>query len=129
MDGTGKAWAAGEDAMAAIAPESGLFAQLDPVSFGESLLAVARRAARNPYAAYGAFWRYASVMARIGPEAFVHWAGLNGDGQQAQALAKDKRFADPAWEENPAFYALRQAYLAGAGSSPRTCSRRARATR
>ena len=114
MDGTGKAWAAGEDAMAAIAPESGLFAQLDPVSFGESLLAVARRAARNPYAAYGAFWRYASVMARIGPEAFVHWAGLNGDGQQAQALAKDKRFADPAWRENPAFYAIGQAYFAGA---------------
>ena len=115
MDGTGKAWAAGEDAMAAVAPESGLFAQLDPVSFGESLLAVARRAARNPYAAYGAFWRYASVMARIGPEAFVHWAGLNGDdGQQAQALAKDKRFADPAWRENPAFYAIGQAYFAGA---------------
>ena len=114
MDGTGKAWAAGEDAMAAVAPESGLFAQLDPVSFGESLLAVARRAARNPYASYGAFWRYASVMARIGPEAFVHWAGLNGDGQQAQALAKDKRFADPAWRENPAFYAIGQAYFAGA---------------
>ena len=114
MDGTGKAWAAGEDAMAAVAPESGLFAQLDPVSFGESLLAVARRAARNPYAASGAFWRYAAVMARIGPEAFVHWAGLNGDGQQAQALAKDKRFADPAWRENPAFYAIGQAYFAGA---------------
>ena len=41
MDGVGKAWAVGEDAMAAVAPEGGLFARLDPVSFGSSLLAVA----------------------------------------------------------------------------------------
>ena len=114
MDGAGRAWAAGEDAMAAVAPESGLFAQLDPVSFADALLAVARRAARNPSAAYGAFWRYALAVARIGPEAFVHWAGLNGDGQQAQALAKDKRFADPAWQGNPAFYAIGHAYFAAA---------------
>ena len=25
---------------------------------------------------------------------------------------KDKRFADPAWEDNPGYFALRQAYLA-----------------
>jgi polyhydroxyalkanoate synthase len=115
MDGAGRAWAAGEDAMAAVAPESGLFAQLDPVSFANSLLAVARRTARNPNAAYGAFWRYASAMARIGPEAFVHWTGLDGDGSPAQALVKDKRFADPAWRDNPAFYAIGHAYFAAAG--------------
>jgi poly[(R)-3-hydroxyalkanoate] polymerase subunit PhaC len=112
MDGAGRAWAAGEDAVAAVAPESGLFAQLDPVSFAAALLAVARRGARNPSAAYGAFWRYALAVARIGPETFMHWAGLDGDGQQAQALAKDKRFADPAWQGNPAFYAIGNAYFA-----------------
>ena len=28
------------------------------------------------------------------------------------AAGPDRRFADPAWEENPGFFALRQAYLA-----------------
>jgi polyhydroxyalkanoate synthase len=31
---------------------------------------------------------------------------------EAAALAKDKRFADPAWQDNPAFFAIGQAYLA-----------------
>jgi polyhydroxyalkanoate synthase len=114
MDAAARAWAAGEEAMAAVAPESGLFAQLDPVSFTDSLLAVARRAARNPYAAHGAFWRYATALARVGPEAMVHWAGRDGDGQAGQVLAKDKRFADPAWRGNPAFYAIGQVYFAAA---------------
>ena len=67
MSAAGKASAAGEDAMAAVAPEGGLFARLDPVSFGSSLLAVAWRAALHPYAASGAFWQYATALARIGP--------------------------------------------------------------
>jgi len=113
MDGAGRAWAVGEDAMAAVAPEGSLFARLDPVSFTNSLLAVARRAALNPYAASGAFWQFTSALARIGPEAAVHWAGGGRNGRvEAAALAKDKRFADPAWQDNPAFFAIGQAYLA-----------------
>jgi len=69
MDGAGKAWAVGEEAVAAVAPEGGLFARLDPVSFGSSLLAVAARTALHPYAASGAFWQFAATLARIGPEA------------------------------------------------------------
>jgi polyhydroxyalkanoate synthase len=116
MDGAGKAWAAGEDAMAALAPEGSLFARLDPASFGGSLLAVGRRAAQNPYAATGAFWQFAAALARIAPEAAVRWAGrgTGEDGQAGTAGAKDKRFADPAWRENPAFFALGQAYRAAA---------------
>jgi polyhydroxyalkanoate synthase len=113
MDGAGRAWAVGEDAIAAVAPEGSLFARLDPVSFTNSLLAVARRAALNPYAASGAFWQFTSALARIGPEAAVHWAGGGRNGRvEAAALAKDKRFADPAWQDNPAFFAIGQAYLA-----------------
>jgi polyhydroxyalkanoate synthase len=99
--------------MASVAPEGSLFARLDPVSFTNSLLAVARRAALNPYAASGAFWQFTSALARIGPEAAVHWAGGGRNGRvEAAALAKDKRFADPAWQDNPAFFAIGQAYLA-----------------
>ena len=110
MDGAGSAWAAGEDAMAAIAPEGGLFARLDPVSFGNALLAVTRRAAQNPYAASGAFWQFAAALARVGPEAAVRWAGRAEAA--GTALAKDKRFAEPAWRDNPAFFAIGQAYFA-----------------
>jgi polyhydroxyalkanoate synthase subunit PhaC len=112
MDGAGKAWAVGEDAVAAVAPEGGLFARLDPVSFGRSLLTVAARTALHPYAVSGAFWQFAAALARIGPEAAAHWAA-RGKGEHRQtALVKDKRFADPAWRDNPAFFAIGQAYFA-----------------
>src|SRR5690349_18199738 len=107
MGGAGRAWAAGEDAMAAVAPEGGLFARLDPVSFGSSLLAVAGRAALHPYAASGAFWQFAATLAGIGPEAVARWTSRGGDddsGPGAAALAKDKRFADRTWRDNPAFF-------------------------
>jgi hypothetical protein len=99
MSGAGKAWAAGEDAMAAVAPEGGLFARLDPVSFTNSLLAVARRASRNPVAASGAFWQFTSALARIGPETMVRWLGRDvawpgwggqptADGNQARPVGQ-----------------------------------------
>jgi polyhydroxyalkanoate synthase subunit PhaC len=117
MDGARRASAAGEDAMAAIAPEGGLFARLDPVSFGSSLLAVAWRAALKPYAASAAYWQFAATLAGIGPEALARWAGRGPDdsGPGAGALAKDKRFADRTWRSNPAFFAIGQAYFAAVG--------------
>src|SRR5690348_7356297 len=117
MDEAGRAWAAGEDAMAAVAPEGGLFARLDPVSFGNSLLAVAWRAALHPYATSGAFWQFAASLAGIGPEAVARWTGRGDDesGPGAAALAKDKRFADRTWRDNPAFFAIGSAYFAAAG--------------
>ena len=117
MDGAGMASAVGEDAMAAVAPEGGLFARLDPVSFGSSLLAVAWRAAVHPYAASAAFWQFAATLAGIGPEAVARWTGRGADesGPGAGALAKDKRFADRTWRDNPAFFAIGQAYFAAVG--------------
>ncbi len=117
MDEPGKAWAEGEEAMAAVGPEGGLFARLDPVSLGSSLLAVGRRAAQNPAGAASAYWRFGAALAKIAPEAVMRWSGGEGspDGTRppaGRALAADKRFADPAWQDNPAFFAIGQAYLA-----------------
>jgi polyhydroxyalkanoate synthase subunit PhaC len=117
MSGPGMAWAEGEEAMAAVAPEGGIFARLDPVSFGGSLMTVARRAYLNPAATAGAYWRLGLALAKIGPEAVVRWSGRDdtaaGAGPQpGRSLAKDKRFADAAWRDNPAFFAIGQAYLA-----------------
>jgi polyhydroxyalkanoate synthase subunit PhaC len=113
MDGAGMASAVGEDAMAVVAPEGGLFARLDPVSFGRSLLAVAWRAALHPYAASGAFWQFGAALAGIGPEAVARWTGRGAD--ETGPLAKDRRFADRTWRDNPAFFAIGRAYFAAAG--------------
>src|SRR6516164_5892464 len=114
MDDAGTARAAGEEAMAALAPEAGLFARLDPVHLTSSLLAVGWRAALNPVATSNALWQFGSALARIGPDAAGQWSAGEGKGREpaGQALAKDKRFADPAWRENPVFFAIGQAYLA-----------------
>jgi polyhydroxyalkanoate synthase len=114
MDDAGTARAAGEDAMAAVAPEAGLFARLDPVNLTSSLLVVGWRAALNPVAASSAFWQFGSALVRIGPDAAGQWsAGKGGEPEPAgKALAKDKRFADTAWRDNPVFFAIGQAYLA-----------------
>src|SRR5690242_10724630 len=114
MDDAGTARAAGEDAMAAVAPEAGLFARLDPVNLTSSLLAVGWRAALNPVAASSAFWHFGSALVRIGPDAAGQWsAGKGGEPEPAgKTLGKDKRFADTAWRENPVFFAIGQAYLA-----------------
>jgi polyhydroxyalkanoate synthase len=114
MDDAGMAQAAGEDAVAALAPEYGLFARLDPVNLTSSLLAVAWRAALNPVATSSAFGQFGSALARIGPDAAARWSGSHGEeGEPAgRTLANDKRFADPAWLGNPVFFAIGQAYLA-----------------
>ena len=102
--------------MAVMAPEGGLFARLDPVSLGSSVLAVGRRAWQNPVVAANAWWRFGLSLARIAPEAAVRWSGREpapGEASTAgRTLAADRRFADPAWQGNPAFFALGQAYLA-----------------
>jgi len=103
--------------MAVMAPEGGLFARLDPVSLGSSVLAVGRRAWQNPVASANAWWRFGISLARIAPEAASRWPGREpapeeASGTAGRTLAADRRFADPAWQGNPAFFALGQAYLA-----------------
>jgi len=61
------AWAEGEEAMAAMAPEGGLFARLDPVSLGSSLLAVGRRTWQNPVETANAWWRRGLSLASCLP--------------------------------------------------------------
>jgi polyhydroxyalkanoate synthase subunit PhaC len=105
------AWPPGADASEALGPESGLLARLDPADFGESLLAVLARAAGRPAEVAGAALRYGAALASLGPVAAARWLGAGVPGP-VPAGPGDRRFADPAWEHNPGFFALRQAYLA-----------------
>jgi polyhydroxyalkanoate synthase len=99
------------DAAEALAPESGLFARLDPADFGKSVLSVLARAAGRPAAAGGAWLRFGTDLARIWPVATARWLGSVVD-PPVPVDARDRRFADPSWDANPGFFALRQAYLA-----------------
>ena len=108
-----KAWDAGESAAETLAPESGLFSGLDSGDFGKSIAAVMGRAAMHPMTVAEANLRFATRLARIGPAALTHWFGSTGEPPVPRE--KDQRFADPAWDDNPAYFALRQLYLAGLG--------------
>jgi polyhydroxyalkanoate synthase len=104
------AWQAAEAAAAALAPEADLFASRDAAGFGDSTRAVLARAARQPGEMAAAGLRFWASVARIGPAAAARWMGL--DTAPPVPVPDDKRFADRTWHDNPAFFALRQAYLA-----------------
>jgi polyhydroxyalkanoate synthase subunit PhaC len=101
---------AAEAAIAALAPEASEFASLDAAGFGEATASVLMRAARHPLDVAAAMTRYSASLLRIGPVATARWFGL--EAEAPVPAASDKRFADRTWSDNPAFFAIRQAYLA-----------------
>ena len=105
------AWQTGAQASEVLAPEMGLLAQLDPADFGTSLLAAFARAAGRPAEAGQAWLRFGSALARVWPVAVARWAGADMP-PPVPPDGKDRRFADQAWDANPGYFALRQAYLA-----------------
>src|ERR1039458_1667294 len=110
MTHTDTAWQAAEDAAEAVGPEAGLLASPDMASFGESLLSVLTRAAAHPVEIGEAGVRFWTTLARIGQSSVARSAGSSAP--PPIHAGPDKRFTDPAWEDNPGFFALRQAYLA-----------------
>ena len=110
MSGNETAWQAGQAAAEALAPEAGELASLDMAGLGEATLAVLMRAAEKPGGVAAATLRFWTAMARIGPVAAARWLG--SDATPPVPAADDRRFADRTWHDNPAFFAVRQAYLA-----------------
>jgi len=109
------AWQAALDASDALAPEAGLLARLDPADLGQSVLCVLGRAARRPAEVAAAWARYGAALAALGPTATARWLGSRAHlAAPMPAGARDRRFADPAWEGHPGYFAVRQAYLATA---------------
>jgi polyhydroxyalkanoate synthase len=85
----------------------------DMTSFGAALAQVPAGIAQHPAEAFGAGVRFLSALG----------ASLTGAAARAVGAAppaalepdsKDRRFTDPAWEQNPFFFAQRQSYLAWA---------------
>jgi polyhydroxyalkanoate synthase len=111
MNAQENAWQEGVAAAEALAPETDLIAQLDPADFGRSLFSVIARAAGRPAEVAAAGLQFGVTLARIWPVATSRWLG----SEVAPPIpfdARDRRFADPAWDDNPGYFAMRQAYLA-----------------
>ncbi len=109
------AWQAAADASEVLGPESGLFADLDPADFGLSTLAVLARAASRPQQVGGAWLRFGAAIAEAWPAAVSRWLGFHAE-PGARADRADRRFADPAWSQNPAFNVLHAVLGADVGS-------------
>jgi len=88
-----------------------VLSRIDPLGWGPATASVALRAAMNPLGVVRANASLAANLARIPLSAATMYTG----GQVEPPLpvdARDKRFADPAWSQNPGYMALRQYYLA-----------------
>jgi poly[(R)-3-hydroxyalkanoate] polymerase subunit PhaC len=101
----------GESAASVLGPEASWFADNDPGLFGKALAAAAVGAVRHPFSGMSLAVRLASRLAGTGWAAGSRFWGTPAAGP-VPVDAKDRRFADPAWEDNPAFWAIRRAYLA-----------------
>ncbi|KAF0962649.1 PHA/PHB synthase family protein [Rhodococcus sp. T7] len=88
--------------------------RVDPIGWGPAVASVAGRAVKNPQALATASTTYATRLARI-PGAALRVFNEEDPNPPLPVDLCDKRFADSAWRENPAFFALRQSYFATRG--------------
>jgi polyhydroxyalkanoate synthase subunit PhaC len=110
-----------QDAAFVLAPETGLFADADAAGLYRALGMVFTKALANPAEVSEAWLRYAAAVAQIPAVALSHWIGRPIPPPMA-LNPRDKRFADPAWSDNPAFYSLRLSYQAFADFMDRLVS-------
>ena len=92
------------------ASEFDAFESLDPHGFAEAWARTATAALQNPKGMGEAWARYVSGLAEASSAAADRARGSETAGP-VQPGRRDRRFRDPAWEENPALFAMLQAYL------------------
>ena len=81
--------------------------------FGIALARLGASVARRPWRALPAAFQFTTDMAAAGTRTVAAALGRPGPGV-VDAPPRDRRFADPAWQQNPWFYGAGQAYLAWA---------------
>src|SRR4051794_41844604 len=101
----------GERAANVLGPESSMFEDLDAAGFGDALGRVIRSGLTNPFTSGLAAMRLATDLARIPLVTAAAWPGHEVP-PPVPVDPKDRRFADPAWTNNPVFQSVRLSYLA-----------------
>jgi polyhydroxyalkanoate synthase len=104
-------WEVAEHAASVLGPESDLFEDLDAAGFGEALTRAIWSSLANPAEPARATIHLAADLARIPSVAGSRWLGREIE-PPVPMDPKDRRFADPAWQNNPVFYSTRLAYIA-----------------
>jgi polyhydroxyalkanoate synthase len=94
-----------------LGPESAALADLDVAQFGEPLGLAVKGLAVHPLDVAAVSARFAAGLAQLPAAALARWIGLD-HAPTFEIDPRDRRFADPAWSDNPAFYLLRQYFLA-----------------
>lgn len=89
------------------------FEALDPMGLMEAWSRAASAALKNPEGMTQAWSRYLTGLAEASKAATERARGEEAPGP-VQPGRRDRRFKDPAWEENPALFAILQGYLLSA---------------
>jgi polyhydroxyalkanoate synthase len=84
--------------------------KLDPLGLGRAWMRAMQGAGKNPGAVMEAATRYAGGIVAAVAATGARTLGADTPGP-VETAPKDRRFADPAWSENPAFFMLLQGYL------------------
>ena len=109
-NGTAASAELARSAASALAPEADALIDLDPALFGRALADAMAAAAQHPAAVAEASINCAVDLTRATLATASRVLGQSAPGPVPPAGA-DRRFADPAWEENPSFFWLWQSYL------------------
>ena len=88
-----------------------MMSKVDPFGWGPALFGVSKRAAARPSEMAAATWKFMTSTSSI-PAAALQVMRGETPTPPVEIPARDRRFADQAWEQNPSFFALRQMYLA-----------------
>ena len=102
-----------ERAASVLAPETDIFEDVDVAGLRESLTKAVRASLTHPAAPAKSALHLVGALARIPVAAGSRWLGRDVT-PPVDADPKDRRFAAPAWQDNPAYYSIRMAYLAAA---------------
>lgn len=91
-------------------PPREVMATTDPLGLGPATNTVLQRAAGKPFGLLRAATRYAVGVTRTSAAAVARAAGVETD-PVVEPEARDRRFKDLAWSENPVYFSLQQQYL------------------
>jgi len=103
-------WEIADSAANVLAPESELFANPDIAAFGQALAQAARGLAAHPVQTAEATLKFVGGLAQVPAVALARWLGHEA-APMFPVNARDRRFSDSAWNDNPIFYSLRQLFV------------------